>query len=97
MKDIIEYLGVHQCPSEPAQFVFYDDPATLIVVTSADNFICTYSHEDIVSPFKTYVDIFVTVTTQESNSLKYPNIEITQTDQGTSIDQTHHIQKFNHQ
>ena len=34
---------------------------------------------------------FVPVTIQEGNALKYLNIRIVQTDQGISIDQTHHI------
>ena len=91
LKSILLDFGFKMCPAEPALFVFYDGPATLIIVTSTDDFLCVYSHEDLFSAFKTHMERFVPVTTQEGNVLKYLNIQIVQTDQGISIDQTHHI------
>ena len=45
--DAWEDFGFNMCPAEPSPFVFYDGPATLIVVTSTDDFLCVYSHEDL--------------------------------------------------
>ena len=91
LKSILEDFGFKMCPAEPALFVFYDGSAALIVVTSTDDFLCAYSHEDLFSTFKKHMERFVPVTVQQGNVLKYLNIRIVQTDQGISIDQTHHI------
>ena len=91
LKAILEDFRFNMYPTEPALFVFYDGPAALVVVTSTDGFLCAYLHEDLFSTFKKHMKHFVPVTIQEWNILKYLNIGIVQTDQGISIDQTHHI------
>ena len=73
---ILEDFGMKMCPAEPALFVFYDGPATLIVVTSTDNFLCAFSHEDLFSAFTTHMEHFVPTTSQTGNALKYLNIRI---------------------
>ena len=91
LKSILLNFGFKIFPAEPALFVFYDGPATLNIVPSTDNFLYFYSHEDLFLAFETHMERFVPVTTQEGNILKYLNIQIVQTDQGISIDQTHQI------
>lgn len=74
LKAILEDVDFHQCPAEPALFVLYDSPAILIVVTSSNEFLCVYSHEDLFSSFKIHMEKF-----EEGNSPKYLNVSIIQT------------------
>ena len=69
LKAILEDFGFNMCPAEPALFVFYGGPAALIVVTSTDDFLCVYSHEDLFTMFRKHMEQFVPVTVQEGHVL----------------------------
>ena len=42
LKEILEDFGFHVCPNEPALFVCYEGESEMIVVTSTDDFLCSY-------------------------------------------------------
>ena len=91
LKAILGYYGFQKFPAQPALLLFYDDTATLIVEMSTDNHLCVYFHEYPFLFLKSHMNIFVIVTPQEGNNLKYLDEQIIQTDQGISIDQTQQI------
>ena len=89
---MLEDFGLIPSPFEPALFVLNDGHESLIVVTSTDDFICSYTHDNVFSAFLTHMEKFVPITTQDGTVLKYLNLRIVQSDLGISFDQTHHIQ-----
>ena len=91
LKNILEDFGFSMCPAEPALFVYYEGSESLVVVTSTDDFMCTYTTEKLFSMFKEHMEKFVPVTVQTAAVMKYLSLRIIQSDLGISIDQTHHI------
>ena len=92
LKSILEDFGFKPCHAEPALFLFIEGNESLIVVTSTDDFLCCCSNEELFGMFANHLARFVAITVQTGHVLKYLNIRIVQTDQGISIEQTHHIQ-----
>ena len=92
---ILEDFGFKVCPAEPALFVYYeqeDITQSLVVITSTDNFLVSYTSYDLFQSLSKHISAFVPITTQENKKVyKYLNCQIVQTDMGISFDQTHHI------
>ena len=72
-------------------FVRYEGNSEMIVVTSTDDFLCSYDDEDLFNRFMTHMNQFAKTTYQEGKVLKYLSTRIIQSDMGISIDQTSHI------
>ena len=89
---ILDEFGLTPCPAEPALFTYYDGEEALVVVTSTDDFLCSYTDPGLFSRLITHLQQYVSITAQDATIIKYLNCRIIQTDQGTSFDQTHHIQ-----
>lgn len=91
LRNILEDFGFTMCPAEPALFVYYEGNESLVIVTSTDDFMCTYTSEGLFVLFQKHMERFVPITTQDEMVMKYLSLRVIQSDQGISIDQTHHI------
>jgi hypothetical protein len=91
LKQILEAFDFHMCPNEPAMFVRYEGNSEMILITSTDDFLCSYDDEDLFNRFMIHMNEFVKTTFQEGAVLKYLSTRIIQSDMGISIDQTSHI------
>ena len=63
----------------------------MIVNTSTDDFLCTYSCLDIYQSICSHLKKYFDITTKQGDDFMYLNIHIIQTQYGISYYQTYHI------
>ena len=91
LRVILHKFGCKQCKNELALWFFKTKTDILIVNTSTDDFLCSYSRVEIFYALRDFMTKFVEVTTQQGPTLKYLNLRIIQSDYGISYDQSEHI------
>eukprot|EP00978_Attheya_sp_CCMP212_P031384 scaffold118389_cov51-Attheya_sp.AAC.1 len=71
-----------------------DKTETQIVLVSADNFLCAFTHQHLFDDLCTSLRKYFELTTKEGPKLSYLNLKIKQHSNYNSLDQTSHIQEI---